>query len=62
MAMNANRGPQSHPQVYELTGEQSALISGGMIDLHQDGPHPGEQPPGRLVSVIGYRTFADVGL
>ena len=60
--MDANRGSQPVPQVYEIADEQLALISGGMIDLHQDGPHPGEQQPGRLVSVIGYRTFGDVGL
>ena len=60
--MDANRGPQSDTLVYEIADEQLALISGGMIDLHQDGPHPGGQQPGRLVSTIGYRTFADVGL
>ena len=59
--MDANTNLESG-NVCEITGEDLKLVSGGMIDLHQDGPHPGEQTPGRLVSTIGYRTFGDVGL
>lgn len=60
--MDANTNLEFASNVCELTGEELTLVSGGMIDLHQDGPHPGEQTPGRLVSTIGYRTMADYGL
>jgi hypothetical protein len=61
MAMDVNANLESG-NVCEISAEELTVVSGGMIDLHQDGPHPGEQTPGRLVSVIGYRTIGDVGL
>lgn len=60
--MDASTRLESGSNVSEITAEELALVSGGMIDLYQDGPHPGAQQPGRLVSTIGYRTIADVGL
>jgi len=60
--MDANTSLEFASDVCELSREEVTLVSGGMMDLHQDGPHPGEQTPGRLVSTIGYRTIADYGL
>ena len=60
--MDANTTREFASNVCELSCEELTLVSGGMIDLHQDGPHPGSQTPGQLVSVIGYRTIADYGL
>jgi len=60
--MDTNMSLESGSDRCEMSREELARVSGGMIDLYQDGTHPGAQQPGRLVSVIGYRTFGDVGL
>ena len=47
-----------------LTTEELDLVAGGMINQYEDGSNPkghGHQA-GELVSMIGYRTFGDVGL
>jgi hypothetical protein len=47
-----------------LTTEECAIVGGGMINQYPDGENPrahGHQA-GALVSMIGWRTFADVGL
>ena len=46
-----------------LTTEELDLVAGGMINQHTEGLDPkahGHQA-GALTSMIGYRTFADVG-
>lgn len=47
-----------------LTTEELDLVAGGMINLYEGTPHPKGQGhgAGQLVSMIGYRTFGDVGL
>jgi hypothetical protein len=49
--------------VCELAHEELAHVAGGMINLRegQEAPTQGHGA-GQLVSMIGYRTFADVGL
>jgi hypothetical protein len=50
--------------VVPLTLEESEIVSGGMINLYPEGGNPKGQDhqAGALVSIIGYRTFGDVGL
>ena len=47
-----------------LTTEELDLVAGGMINLYEGTPHAKGQGhgAGQLVSMIGYRTFGDVGL
>lgn len=47
-----------------LTTEELDQVAGGMINQYDDTPNPkahGHQA-GQLVSMIGYRTFGEVGL
>jgi len=60
--MNQSVTTQLHNDICELGAADLAHVSGGMMKVTDDPHGAGDRPAGQLVSVIGYRTFADVGL